>query len=118
MTSDDMKNTAKDIADRIEEKSSDARSSAKNATAKASDAARDFAAQTSDTATDVYARAQGHIRDAADRLPDASDAVAAGQRAYSKSSETVSRHVSKQPLEALLLAGAIGYLVGWATNRS
>ena len=119
MTSDDVKNTAKDIGDRIADASADARSSVKTASAKAGDAARDFAAQTGDNVSALYGRAQENLRDSADRLPDqASDALAAGQRVYKKSSKTVARHVSKQPLEALLLAGAIGYLVGWATNRS
>lgn len=119
MTSDDMKNTAKDIADRVEQKSVDARSSMRGTASKTGDMARDFAAQASDTASDLYGRAQDNMRDVADRLPGtASDAVAASQRAYQTSSKTVAHHVSKQPLEALLLAGAIGYLVGWATNRS
>ena len=118
MTSDDLKNTAKDIADRASQTSAEAKSSAKHASAKVGDTARDFAAQASDNVSDLYGRAQDQLRDAADRLPDASEAVAAGQRAYTKSSETVGRQISKQPLEALLLAAAIGYLVGWATNRS
>ena len=81
--------------------------------------AGDFAARAGDAANDLYGRAHDRVRDAADHLPDGtSDAIAAGQRIYNKSSDKVAHHVSKQPIEALLLAAAIGYLVGWATNRS
>ena len=48
----------------------------------------------------------------------ASDALDAGQSAIKSGSEQLVRQAAKQPLEALLLAGAIGYLVGWAVNRS
>ena len=44
--------------------------------------------------------------------------LAAGQRAYQAGSDQVARTVTKQPIEALFLAGAIGFLVGWAVNRT
>lgn len=118
MTSEDPKKAAKDIADRVAEVSGDAASSAKAAAANVSDGVRDFAARTGDAASEIYGKAQDRVRDTVEHLPDPSEAMAVGRRAYEKSSDTVGRHVAKQPLEALLLAGAIGYLVGWATNRS
>ena len=57
--------------------------------------------------------------DLGDKIPDsASDAVETGKRAYKSGSDQIARQVGRQPIEALLLAGAIGYLVGWAANRS
>jgi hypothetical protein len=40
------------------------------------------------------------------------------QRAYNESSQQVGARISKQPLESLLLVGALGYLVGWAMHRT
>ncbi|MBV8614093.1 MAG: hypothetical protein JOY66_10030 [Acetobacteraceae bacterium] len=31
--------------------------------------------------------------------------------------ETLSRSIGQQPLTALLIAGVLGYLLGWATKR-
>jgi len=45
------------------------------------------------------------------------EAIAAGQRAVDEGTARLARRVAKQPIEALILAGAIGYLVGWATSR-
>ncbi len=47
----------------------------------------------------------------------ASDALAASQQAIRSGGAQVAQRVTKQPLEALLLAGAIGYLIGWAVSR-
>ena len=79
----------------------------------------DIASKVSDKASDVYQRARDGASDLGDRIPgNASDAVDAGKRAYIKSNDQLARQIGKQPVEALLLAGAIGYLVGWAANRS
>lgn len=118
MTSDDPKKVAKDIGERAAEAAGDTASSMKATADNLKEGVRDFAARSIDAASDIYGKAQDRVRETAERLPDPSDAMAAGRRAYEKSSDTVGRHVAKQPLEALLLAGAIGYLVGWATNRS
>ena len=67
----------------------------------------------------LYARAKDTVQGLSDRLPEgASEAYRSGQRVYAQGSDTVARRVGKQPIEALLLAGALGYLVGWATSRS
>ena len=89
------------------------------ATSKAIHAGQDAVHQASSAGGDVYGRAKEHVQGLADRLPDtAADAYRTGQRMYAQGSEQVGRHVAKQPFEALLLAGAIGYLVGWASSRS
>ncbi len=67
----------------------------------------------------IYGRTKDGFNDAVDRLPDAlSGAADMGQRAYKESSQQIGARVGKQPLETLLLVGALGFLVGWAVNRS
>ena len=78
--------------------------------------ARDATKQASMAASDLYGRAEESVRTVADDAS-SSDVVATGQRIYDRGSAELSRRVAKQPLEALLLAGALGYLVGWAANR-
>ena len=73
-------------------------------------------AQAYATAAGLTDRAKGAIQGLSDRLPD--DAITSGRRAYAQGSATVGRRVAKQPIEALLLAGALGYLLGWASSRS
>ncbi len=71
-----------------------------------------------DQAGGVLNRARETIQDLSGRLPDsASDAYRSGRRAYAEGSDSVARRIVKQPIEALLLAGALGYLAGWATSR-
>ena len=71
-----------------------------------------------DAAADLYGRARAKARDVADGLPEsAGDALASGHQALRSSGDQVARRVTKQPIEALMLAGAIGYLIGWAVNR-
>ena len=71
------------------------------------------------TVGDAYDSTKEQVIGLSDKLPgSASDAYQAGQRAISQGAEGVSASVAKQPIEALLLAGALGYLVGWATSRS
>lgn len=113
MVSDDkMRETAKDAA---EKGYAEARGAMDDARSKASQAA----GQASGTADDLLGRARDSVQNLSDRLPNsASDAYRAGQQAYAQGSDRVIRQVTKQPVEALLLAGALGYLVGWATSRS
>jgi uncharacterized protein YjbJ (UPF0337 family) len=81
--------------------------------------AQGFADQVIGTAQSLYGRTKDGLSDAADRIPGAlSDAADLGQRAYQDSSRQVAAQVSKQPLETLLLVGALGYLLGWAANRA
>ncbi len=113
MTSpDDPYETAKD-------KATHAGYAAKNAASGTAEDLSEAADEASSVAGDLYGRAQATVADAVGSLPgSAGDAMAAGQRAYQAGSEQVAQRVVKQPLEALFLAGAIGFLVGWAANRT
>ena len=118
MTSNDARSTAKDIGSKASGKAAEASESAEKAASAAGGQAKDSAARVADNAQASYAQARDTVSDLSDRLPDAAtDALKAGQRAYARSSEHLGRQVAKQPVEALLLAGAIGYLIGWAANR-
>ena len=69
-------------------------------------------------AGDLYATGAGRAREAMADLPGSlSDATAAGERLVLRGRQRLDHGVRKQPVEALLLAGAIGYLVGWAASR-
>jgi ElaB/YqjD/DUF883 family membrane-anchored ribosome-binding protein len=108
MKSEDIKSVAKDIGDSTAKGSEEAKKSF-----------QDNAAQASDMASDLYGRAKDTVKSVTDGLPDsASEALASGKRVYQDGTDQLVRQIAKQPLEALLLAGAIGYLVGWATSRS
>jgi ElaB/YqjD/DUF883 family membrane-anchored ribosome-binding protein len=106
---------AKDAAGQPGKAASDAVNEASGLGARAAD----MVDQAGNTAAHLYDQAKERVLDAADSLPgSASDAMAAGHRTYQKGAEAVAQQVSRQPVEALLLAAAIGYLVGWASNRS
>ncbi len=113
MTSeDDARDMSKDKAAQVGHAAKDAAS----ATAKDVGDAVDRAPEMAD---DLYGRARSTAADTASSLSgSAGDTLAAGQRAYRTGSEQVARQVTKQPIEALFLAGAIGFLVGWAVNRT
>ena len=119
MTSDDAVEASKDIAARAKTTSDRIKGGLSDAAASAADQASDAAGKVSDKASDVYSRVRDTASDLGDKLPgSASEAIDAGKRAYSKSNDQLALQIGKQPIEALLLAGAIGYLVGWAANRS
>ncbi len=70
-------------------------------------------------AADLHDQGRAKAQGLKDKLPgSAGDALAAGQQAMRTGGEQVARRVTRQPLEALMLAGAIGYLIGWAANRA
>ena len=88
-------------------------------TSQAMNASQGLADQVSGAASDLYGRAKDHVQGLSDKMPDsAADAYETGYRTVAQGADSVGRQVAKQPIEALLLAGAIGYLVGWATSRS
>ena len=119
MKTDDIKSAAKDLGGTASKNADEAKKTLNDTASRFGAQAQDFAGQASDTANDLYGRARDSVRDAADGLPDgAADAVAAGKRSYDRGTAELSKRVAKQPIEALILAGAIGYLVGWATSRS
>jgi len=78
-----------------------------------------LADQAAGVAQNLYGRAKDTFNDAAERMPDAlSQASDLGQQAYRSSSKQLAAQVSKQPIETLLLVGALGFLLGWATTRA
>src|SRR5215210_2226366 len=82
----------------------------------ATEAVRNVAESTSDLAQDTYEAGARYVREGLDRYPEAGRYVSEGSRA-------VSRPVEQYPLIAVLLAGALGYLIGylhgsgWRWNR-
>jgi uncharacterized protein YjbJ (UPF0337 family) len=81
--------------------------------------AQGLADQVAGAAQTLYGRTKDGFNDAVDRIPDAlSDAADLSQRAYKDGSRQVAAQVGKQPIETLLLVGALGYLVGWAVHRA
>jgi uncharacterized protein YjbJ (UPF0337 family) len=81
--------------------------------------AQGLADQVAGAAQNLYGRTKDGFNDAVERMPDAfSDAADMGQRAYRESSKQLAERVGKQPIETLLLVGALGYLVGWAMHRA
>lgn len=118
MSSDDLKKSVADAASRANEAGADAATAASGYASKASDHAGAMADKASDTASDLYSQARAKLHDAAAGMPGStSEALEQGQKAYAQGSEQVASQVKKQPIEALLLAAAVGYLVGWATSR-
>jgi uncharacterized protein YjbJ (UPF0337 family) len=68
-------------------------------------------------AQNTYGRAKDAALDALDRAPDAwSDAVGVGQDYAKRGAVAVRENMNDQPLASLLLAGAVGYLIGWAIH--
>ena len=83
-------------------------------TDKADVQARGIVDEATGTVQDFY----GRMRDAADQAPDTiAEAMEAGQQSLSKGVETIGKRVASQPMESLLLAGAIGYLAAWMLHR-
>ena len=82
------------------------------------DQANGLADTSNDAAGALYAKGEEAVREAMDELPaNLSDVAAAGERIATRGRQALDDGIRKQPVEALLLAGAIGYLVGWAINR-
>ena len=93
--------------------------SASSTASSVADSARLGLDQVVNAAGDLYAKAADRAADALSEMPaNLSDAGAAGEALVRRGQQSVHRGVRKQPIEALLLAGAIGYLVGWASSRS
>ncbi len=81
--------------------------------------AQGIADQVAGAAQNFYGRARDSFADAADRVPEAlSQASGYGQQAYRDGSRQLATQVGKQPIETLLLVGAVGFLLGWITTRA
>jgi ElaB/YqjD/DUF883 family membrane-anchored ribosome-binding protein len=66
----------------------------------------DVADQASGAAREMYSRGEHYARQAREQYPEAERYIREGQRA-------VTHRVTENPLLALLVAGAIGYALGW-----
>ena len=108
MKSDEVKNAAKDLGGSAGKDAAEIKQGTKETASDLAGQAQGYKDQAADAAGDLYARAKDSVGQASAALPGS-----AGDAA-----DQLARQVAKQPFEALLLAGAIGYLVGWATSRS
>src|SRR4051812_18858879 len=77
----------------------------------ATEAVRNVAESASELAQDAYARSARYVRDGLDRYPEAGRYIREGAQA-------VSRPVEQHPLTAILLAGAVGYLLAYLIHGS
>ena len=72
---------------------------------------RNVAESASELAQDTYERGARYVRDGLDRYPEAGRYISEGTRA-------VSRPVEQHALTAILLAGAVGYLLAYLIHGS
>ena len=113
---------AQEVGSQAAGKAQDAAGKAQNLASQAQDVAASLGSKVQDAASsaremagDVIGRARDQVQGLSDGLPgSASEAYSA----VAQGGDSLGRQVASRPLEALLLAGAIGYLVGWATSRS
>jgi ElaB/YqjD/DUF883 family membrane-anchored ribosome-binding protein len=77
----------------------------------ATEAVRHVAESASELAQDTYERGARYVRDGMDRYPEAG-------RYISEGTQAVSRPVEQHPLTALLIAGAVGYLLAYLIHGS
>lgn len=118
MTTNDLKKTAKDMGDNAVSSVRGMTGTVHDASTKFAGHARDAANQATDKAQELYGHARDRVQDAASHIPDtASEAWDTGHKAYRRGRKQLTKRVKNQPVEALLLAGAIGFLLGWATTR-
>ncbi|GJD48826.1 hypothetical protein OPKNFCMD_1552 [Methylobacterium crusticola] len=76
--------------------------------------ARGAVNQAAGVAQNVYGQAKDAVRNLADAAPDYVDqARDVGRRTYDQGNSMLARQVGDQHLVALLLAGAVGYALGW-----
>ncbi|WP_051955981.1 CsbD family protein [Beijerinckia mobilis] len=67
---------------------------------------------------ELYGRVKETVQDATAHVPEAvSDTVERGQELCRQGVDTIGKRAGRQPLETLFLAGALGYLLGWALHR-
>lgn len=110
MTSGTSKNPLESLAGNAVEASSAAARDATRSAKSVGAAIVEGAAHQMDTISLV-------AHDAAGSVPAYGSRVAqTGEQLMSRGRQRIDLRVRKQPVEALLLAGAIGYLVGWATR--
>ena len=82
------------------------------------DETKDRLEDAGETGGDLYAKGVRRGSEAIDELPASfSDMSAVSERVATHGRRYLVHGVRKQPVETLLLAGAIGYLIGWAASR-
>jgi len=81
--------------------------------AQAKEAARDAVDSASDLARNAYDKGAQYVRDGLERYPEAGRYLDEGRRYVSEGSRAVSRPVEENPLLAILMAGAAGYLLAY-----
>jgi uncharacterized protein YjbJ (UPF0337 family) len=96
---------------------SEAEGTAENLLGQAKDAVRQVADSASEYAQDAYDRGSRYVRQEWDRHPEAN-------RYFREGREMISSPVEANPIAAILIAGAVGYLLaylihgsGWQWNR-
>ena len=77
----------------------------------ATEAVRHVAESASELAQDTYERGARYVRDGLDRYPEAG-------RSISEGAQAVSRPVEQYPLTAIVIAGAVGYLLAYLIHGS
>ena len=70
----------------------------------AKDAVRDYADQATDVASKAYEQGKRYVDQGRERYPEA-------ERYYREGSKAISRQVEESPLVAIMVAGAVGYLL-------
>lgn len=111
MDKDRITGAAKDAAGKVE-------SAFGRATGDASAEASGRAREAAGTVQNLYGQAKDTVRDIGDAASGyAQDAVEAGSEAYRDGSKAVASAVQKQPLGALLVAGAVGFALALMLNR-
>jgi len=86
-------------------------STAEGLVGQATEAVRNVAESASELAQDAYETGARYVREGRDRYPEASRYISEGSR-------IVSRPIEHNPLVAILIAGAVGYLVGYMIHGS
>ena len=118
MASNPSKRSIEPAADAMIDRVRDAGDEAVQATSDLAAAAKNRLRSATDAGGSLYAEASDRVGDALDD-PSASLSKAAetGQRLAMHGRRSVGLRLREQPIEALMLSGAIGYLVGWAVSR-
>ncbi len=118
MASSSIKNEIRSVAGSATDKAGEISDTVAQSSSKVVDQAKDHLDDVGHVGGDLYARGLQSGRDALNEMPATlSDISAAGERVVQRGHLRLTHGVRKQPVEALLLAGAIGYLVGWAASR-
>lgn len=93
-----------DAKTQTEGKIDEAKGAVQAAYGQAKDAVKDYADQASDVAGDVVEQGRRYVEEGRRRYPEA-------ERYYREGTDAVSKQVGESPLAAILIAGAVGYIL-------